>query len=260
MHKIFLSLLVIISLNIHSQNERKYMHGKIYNKLGNLANVHVINLNTKHGTYTNDSGNFKIPVNLNDSLRFSFVGYETKLLKVTEKHLGIQNNNFVLKKITYTLDEVNLKKNNLLGFLSADSKLIKKEKVINAETLKLPFAGSRILTPAERRLQTAQGGSTPYMLGLLGGSVSLDLIINSISGRIKKLKKLKVIEEREKKISFIKDIHERYIINDLGIGKDNLYRFIYFCENDSKFNRILNQGEISMIIFLKQKSKEFKNL
>ncbi|WP_431165412.1 carboxypeptidase-like regulatory domain-containing protein [Tenacibaculum halocynthiae] len=260
MLKIFFFLLVIGSLNVYSQNERIFLHGKISDKLGGLANVHVINLNTKHGTYTNDNGNFKIPVKLNDSLRFSFVGYETKLLKVTEKYFGIKNNNFLLNKTTYTLDEVNLKRNNLLGFLSADSKLIKKEKVINAETLKLPFAGSRILTPAERRLQTAQGGSNPYMLGLLGGSVSLDLIINSISGRIKKLKKIKAIEESEKNISFIKNIHERYIINELSISKDNLYRFIYFCEADSKFIRILNQGEIAMINFLKQKSKEFKNL
>lgn len=260
MSKILSFLLFFSFLNVHSQNERKFIHGKISDKLGGLSNVHIINLNTKHGTYTNENGDFKIPVKLNDSLQFSFVGYETKLLKIIKKHFGIQNNNFILNKTTYILDEVDLNRNNLLGFLSADSKLIKKEKVINAETLNLPFAGERILTPAERRLQTARGGKKPSFIGLLGGSISLDWIINSVSGRINKLKKLKAIEESEKNISYIKNIYENMIISELNISKDNLYQFIYFCEADIKFIRILNGGEIAMINFLKQKSKEFKKL
>lgn len=120
MNKITLFILLVFSLNIFSQNDRTYIHGKISDKIGILPNVHIINLNTNHGTYTNSNGDFKIPVKTSDILRFSYVGYETKIIHVTDEYFGMHDNFFIIKKITFSLDEVEIKKHNLKGSISSD--------------------------------------------------------------------------------------------------------------------------------------------
>lgn len=258
MKKTVLFLFFIISFfKIQSQETRKFFYAETKDKIGIVVNAHIINLNTNQGTYTNSNGEFRILTKVNDSLKISFVGYQTKILNIKIKHFGIQKNTINLIKTSYKLDEVNLNKNNLLGYLSSDSKKIKSEKQINAETLKLPYAGSRILTPAERKLQTAMGGSTPFTIGL-ANAVSLDYILNSISGRIKKLRKLKDIESLEVKVKKIKNTYSIHLIKEFGIKESDIYKFIYFCSTDENFDIVYNSGEIDMIRFLKIKSEDFK--
>lgn len=252
----FISILSI--LNTVSQN-RKFLYGTIKDKIGPIINAHIINKNTNQGTFTNESGEFRILAKVNDSLKISFVGYKTIVFSVKVPHFGIQKTVFELLKTTYELDEVDLNKNHLLGFLSSDSKNIKSKKKINAKTLKLPYAGSKTMTPAERKLHTATGGSTPFSIGL-ANAVSVDYILNSISGRIKKLRKLKVIESLEVKIEKIKNTYSIHIIKEYQIKKIDIYKFIYFCSADEKFNQIFNLGDIHMIRFLKKKAEVFKKL
>ena len=192
-HKLILSFLLLISININAQQSRKFLYAELKDKVGFVVNAHIVNTNTNKGTYTNDNGEFRILAKPNDSLKISYIGYKTKTIKVKITHFGIQKNIFTFEKTPYELDEVHVKKHDLLGYLSTDSKNIKTEKVIDAKSLNLPYAGIKKLTPAERKLQTAKGGSTPFSIGTYN-SLSLDYIINSISGRIKKLKKGLVLE------------------------------------------------------------------
>ena len=243
-------------LTMSAQKHRKFLYANVKDKVGAVYNAHIINLSTKQGTFTNESGEFRILAKKNDAIQISFVGYKTTIFKVTENHFSIHKNTFNLLKIAYELDEVNLKKNNLLGYLTSDSKNIKTEKEINAKTLKLPFAGSKIMTPAERKLHTAMGGSHP--IGLT--SVSIDYILNSISGRITKLRKLKTIESLEINVTKINTTYSKHIVKEYNINESDVYKFIYFCTNDKKFNQIYNSSEINMILFLKNKSEAFKKL
>lgn len=254
---LFFLFFLISFFKIQSQETRKFFYAEIKDKIGFVVNAHIINLNTKQGTYTNNNGEFRILAKVNDSLKISFVGYQPKILNIKIKHFGIQKNTILLVKTSYELDEVNLNDNNLLGYLSSDSKKIKSKKEINAKTLKLPYAGSRILTPAERKLQTAKGGSTPFSFGL-ANSLSLDYILNTISGRIKKLSKLKDIESLEFKVKKIKDTYSIHFVKEFGIKEYDIYKFIYFCSADKNFNTIYNSGEIDLIQFFKVKSAKFK--
>ena len=227
------------------------MYADVKDKVGHVFNAHVVNLNTKQGTFTNESGEFRILAKQHDSLQISFVGYKSTLLIVNLHHFGIQKNTFELVKTAFELDEISIKKNNLLGYLTSDSKNIKIEKKIDAKTLKLPYAGSRILTPAERRLYTAMGGRN---------LLSIDYIINSISGRITKLRKLKTIESLEVKVKNLKNTYSKHIVKEYHIKESDVYKFIYFCTADEHFNQVYNSGDINMILFLKKKSEVFKKL
>lgn len=235
------------------------MYADIFDKIGPVANAHIINLQTKEGTYTNENGTFRIISKQNDTLQISSVGYKTLNYIVQSNNFGIQKNSIELTKISINLDEVEVKRNNLLGHLSSDSKLVKKEKEINAKTLNLPFAGAKKLTPAERKLYTARGGNFPVLIGF-GAIVSVDYILNTISGRIKKLEKGLHYERLEKKVHYLKHAFSNYIITDLEIKESDLFRFIYFCVDDSTFNQYFAEGEVSIINFLNEKSTAFKKL
>ncbi|OSY89422.1 hypothetical protein WH52_01955 [Tenacibaculum holothuriorum] len=248
-------IILLISLNSISQTKRIYLYGELYDKVDAVVNAHIINLTTKQGTYSNENGEFRIYAKANDSLQISSVGYKTKILHVKVTDFGIAKNRIELLKENYTLDEVEVGKNNLIGSIYSDSKLVKDKKLINAETLKLPFAGSKKLTPAERRLHTARGGG--FKLSTI---VSLDLIINSISGRIKKLKKLKELETTENRTKQIESRFALHIEKDFKILKSDIHRFISYCTSDEEFNRVYYAGEIDMIQFLKKKADEFKKL
>ncbi|WP_299122528.1 carboxypeptidase-like regulatory domain-containing protein [uncultured Tenacibaculum sp.] len=252
----FFTLVFLLS-KVHSQDSRKFFYAEIKDKIGPVINAHIINLNTNQGTYTNENGEFRILVKVNDSLKLSFVGYKTKTFHIKMKHFGIQKNIINLVKTPFELNEVNLNENDLSGFLSSDSKKVKFKKEINAVTLKLPYAGAKILTPAQRKLQTAKGGSVPFTFGL-ANSFSLDYILNSISGRIKKLTKHRDIESLEFKVEKIKKTYSLHFTKEFGIKESDVYKFIYYCSYDKNFNTVFNSGEIDLIQFFKVKSKSFK--
>ena len=251
MKKSSILFFLLLYINLYAQEKRVFIYATIFDKVGVVTDAHIVNLQTKQGTFSNESGEFRILAKENDSLQVSSVGYETTFWIAKKENFGIQKNYIELNKIAIELDEVALKKNNLLGNLTSDSKLIKKEKVINAETLKLPFAGSRKLSQAERRLHTAT--TSAY-------GISLDYFLNILSGRLKKLKKHKVIEDQEKRILILKNNYSTYILHELKIKEDDLYRFIYFSEAHKDCKTNLKQGEIAMIYFLKKMSEEFKLL
>ncbi|WBX78276.1 carboxypeptidase-like regulatory domain-containing protein [Tenacibaculum ovolyticum] len=122
MNKISLIFLFIIPITIKAQQKRQFLYAKVHDKIDKVCNAHIINLNTKQGTFTNEFGEFRILAKNNDSLRISFIGYKTAIIIIKNNHFGMLKNNFILEKETYELDEVILKKHNLFGFLSRDMK------------------------------------------------------------------------------------------------------------------------------------------
>jgi len=132
---VYILFLVLFCLKIQAQKQQipqKFLYGSVNDKITTIYNAHIINLTTKHGTFSNQSGEFRILAKVNDSLKISFVGYKSIHIKVNTNHFGIQKNSFKLHKQAYELDEITLKKNDLLGFLSSDIKNIKTTAQINA--------------------------------------------------------------------------------------------------------------------------------
>lgn len=75
MKKLLLLVLLMVSGSIFSQTgEDSYLTAKVVNAQNGTAmpSVHVLNLNQVLGTITNDSGDFRIPAVVNDTLYFSF--------------------------------------------------------------------------------------------------------------------------------------------------------------------------------------------
>lgn len=98
----FFVLVYIFSINISAQSFRA-TGNVIDNQNVPLSEVEVVLKNTQNGTFTNLEGNFSLPVNLNDTLVFSFIGMKTQEFIVKDSLATIL---LVLEQENQDLDEV----------------------------------------------------------------------------------------------------------------------------------------------------------
>ncbi len=248
--KIIIFTLFLISFNLFSQNFD--IEGRVVSKDSTVVieGLHIFNNNTKRGNITDYEGFFTITVKVGDTITISGLQIE-KIKKVIQKddQLVKEIEVFVSPK-TNQLDEVIIV-NSLSGSIYIDSKLVKKENVVNAESLKLPYAGYPKKTQTERAIYTATTGP--------GGGIPLDPIINWISGYLKKLKKRKRIEDEAKLINKLKENFKNYLSSDLQIKENNFDDFLYFCYEDKTFKSLYEKGEIYLIELFKKKALIYKN-
>ena len=209
------------------------MSGKIVNGNTGLENIHVYNLNTKQGTFTNDKGFFKIFAKQNDNLQLTSVGFETLIFKVTAYNLGLSTNTIQLKIKDIQLDEVEIKKHNLTGFLALDLKQTPKDSVAElvdnlVNDIKKMDMKAIINMPVgkdELHLRKPDPVIIPNSFIGIGGSFGVG------GNSSKKKNKLKLELESKKNFpnKVLNLLGKDFFYVDLKIPKDNYYHFLDYC-------------------------------
>ncbi len=87
-----------------------------------LESVHVINLNQVVGTITNSKGEFSISAAVNDTLYFSYLGFKSQKIRVTNDMFRFRDTRISLTELAYALEEVIVQPYQLTGFLEIDVK------------------------------------------------------------------------------------------------------------------------------------------
>ncbi len=134
---VFLTFISLLNIPLFSQ--RKEITGIITSDSVFIKDVHIVNLNTNLGTISNNKGIFTIAVQQNDTLLLSHLNYKNKKIIITDT----LNNNFKLKvKLIENVAQLKgftLQKNLSIFY---NNKQLKndKEPIVNAKTLKLPYA------------------------------------------------------------------------------------------------------------------------
>ncbi|MDA9092675.1 hypothetical protein N9J92_02315 [Polaribacter sp.] len=243
--------LFVFTLNGMVAQRSTLITGHLKDSIGSISNATILNLSSKRGTISNDEGIFEIRVRLGDSLRLSSVQHVTKIIYISKA-------TFIRKRVaiqlfieTTVLDAFELKKHDLSGRLGIDVQKVIKEDKISAITLGLPNAGRKKLKKVDREIYTATTSS---------GGISLDHIINTLSGRIKMLRKKKVIVEEDIDVQILLKQYNYDLEKNFKIQKDATTRFLYFCRTDSLFKKTLFNNEFALIKFLEQKAIEFNKL
>ncbi len=246
---ILLLLMCLSTLKIQSQETSFKLKGTIKDSIDNVIDAHVINLRSKDGAFSNDVGRFSINVKIGDSLLISSVQHKPHKFFIKKEHQFEKNISIYLRLNRYELDEIVLKKTKLKGSLLSDIKQkLPAPPIINAVTLGLPNAGRKKLSYIDRRIQTASTSS---------GGIPLDLIINLISGRLKKLKKEKKLYEENIDVDKIYGKMKHFLTSNFKIKEEDHYRFLYYCRTDRRFQRNILNNEFSLIDYLHTKAKEF---
>jgi hypothetical protein len=87
-----------------------------------LESVHVINLNKVVGTITNSRGEFSLTASVNDTLYFSYLGFKSQKIRVTNDMFRYKDTRISLTELAYALEEVIVQPYQLTGFLEIDVK------------------------------------------------------------------------------------------------------------------------------------------
>lgn len=214
----------------------KWMNGQVaVNAISPLEGVNITNSSSKIMVVSDGYGHFSILAKEGDILSFSAVNYEPlrKFINRQEFNLGSIMVNLTPK--TIELNEV----------------VINKYSNISAENLGIIPKDQVKLTTAERRLQTAGDFKPIHLLGVLGGALAVDPILNAISGRTKMLKKELSVERKEFLMVKLENLFEdKYYIETLKIPEDLIKGFQYYCIEDPDFVRSLKEKNKTMSMFL----------
>lgn len=87
-----------------------------------MESVHIVNLNQVIGTITNEDGEFTIRAAVNDTLYFSFLGFKSQKIRITNDMFKFKDTKISLTELAYALEEVIVKPYQLTGYLEIDVK------------------------------------------------------------------------------------------------------------------------------------------
>ncbi|MEW4922560.1 carboxypeptidase-like regulatory domain-containing protein [Algibacter sp. 2305UL17-15] len=89
-----------------------------------LESVNIVNLNQVKGTSTNEKGEFEITAKANDTLHFSFLGFKSIKVRVTNDWLKFGSSKIELTELALALEEVVVNQLTLTGYLEVDIKQV----------------------------------------------------------------------------------------------------------------------------------------
>jgi len=109
-----------------TQAETKILSSIVLNAQSNrpLESVHIVNLNKVLGTITNNKGEFSISAAVNDTIYFSYLGFKSQKIRVTNDMFKFKDTKIALTELAYALEEVIVRPYQLTGYLEIDVKNI----------------------------------------------------------------------------------------------------------------------------------------
>ena len=246
------------SLNCFAQ-EPEILSGRILAGTQPLSGVHVINMNSRTGTTSDDSGIFRVSVRQSDILLFTSVQFEKIEIEISEEHLRTGTIEVIVTDAN-RLEEVEVGKKPLSGYLNNDLNQIE---YFDRDQYHIPHP-ERKLTPNELRLYTASEGITSRWsyIGILLGGVSLDVLINDINGKTKYLREMIELDELQVKVQAAIDLFGRDFFNEnLDLYGDEIINFIYYSFEDENFSLMYEQRkELEMIEYFQNNIVEFRRM
>lgn len=211
-------------------------------------NIHIINKTAQVYTTTNAFGGFKIPAKLNDTLQFTSIQYQLKVVVIDASIIIEKNLEVHLEELTYALEEVVVGR-MLSGDLMQDIGDVEGSPV-TAKQLGIPSYQGKLKTQNERKLNEATTG---------GGFIPLFPIINAISGRTKQLKNQIKLERKD---NLLEDVRKRLepilFVNDT-LSENLRTDFFYFCSEDPQFvSHCKAKSDLEILEFLKERLIQYK--
>jgi hypothetical protein len=214
---IVIFLVFLLHYNISAQNVHR---GKIDAGSFSLGTVYITNTTNGEKTFADASGFFSITMSENHVLAFS--GEKINKRLVTIKKENLSQNIFLVSIFPKTnqLQEVEINKNQQL----------------NASSLGIVSKDVKSYTPAERKLRTAGEFKwySPFLMLHRAKKMSVDGLINKISGRTAMLKKELIIERQEQNQKKLLNLFsENFFLETLKIPAENLTGFLMIAVEDN---------------------------
>ncbi|MFS4483783.1 hypothetical protein ACKGJY_12250 [Hyunsoonleella sp. 2307UL5-6] len=225
---------------------------------GDVENIHVINKTAQKFTITNTSGGFVIPVNLNDTLSFSSVQYESKVIIISEEILNSKKVLVTLDAQINELDKITLT-NGLTGNLATDMNTITVVRPsslhldeVDMQSLSLDNLALEKQSTSDHYKQTLNSNTRfyqPDIVKVLESVLKVDLSFKS-----------GVLQDRKRvKEKFLLEVYTKTeISNAFNIPIDKVDDFLLFVEKEGfKLSLLEKENEFLLVEFLMNKSGVF---
>jgi len=227
-------LLLFLAPGCMKGQDLTFLKGKITSQIKELNEVYVVNLRSDSNTTTDQNGSFPMFVKLGDTLQFTGLQVVTKRVVIGSDDLAKKLYVVQLEGKVIPLEEVE----------------VKTYPNINAVSLGILEKPAKTYTPAERKLRAAGEFHWYSPLLIPISPMSVDGLINAISGRTAMLKEELKIERKEKlllKIEYL--FREEYFTGNLKIPKEYVRGFWYYAVEDPKLAEALNKKDKIMAQF-----------
>ena len=125
MRNILIACFLILTALAYGQ-DTTIVKGQVLNAANDIpiGDAHIVNLNQVKGAVTDDEGNFSIRAAVNDTLYFSYLGFKTIQVRVTNDWLKYGEVKVKMTERGIALEEVVLRPVQLTGYLEIDAKNI----------------------------------------------------------------------------------------------------------------------------------------
>lgn len=228
------------------QNEKSSLRGIVRSDSTELENVHIINLSSGIGTISNENGEFRIPIQLNDTIAVSSIQYHTIGLVVNDLILNDPYIELVLIPKIIELTEIELKGHELKGVIYLDSKQLSDS---------LSVIAARALDFSDLGLSDPQRANYVVPKANLLNLVEL-IKTNKALSREEKAQYQKAIEQAPEQIA--KDLGSSFFNDELGIPQSYVEDFILSCESNNIIELQLEGRKIEVIDILIREAPNYR--
>ena len=214
-----------------------------------ISNVHVINLNSVIGTISNNDGVFEINASVNDTLFFSYLGYKSIKVRVTNDLIKFKNSKIKLTELAYALEEIIVTPYKLTGYLEIDAKNVPISKSYRYNIPGLPSKGYEA------------GSRNPGALSKVFGAIfnPVDFLYNLFGKKPKQLKKLQLMKDDFRIRELLSSKFDREtLVELLQIEKFDIDEILRNCSYSESF--IINANDLQILEAISQCYEEFKLL
>lgn len=199
-----------------------------------LESVHVVNLNQVFGTITNEKGEFSITAAVNDTLYFSFLGFKSQKIRVTNDMFKFKDTQIALTELAYALEEVIVRPYQLTGYLEID---VKNLPINNAYQYSISGLG----------VSYEGGNKNPSAVTKVLGAIlnPADLLRNLFGKKPAQMRKLRQMREDEEIRNLLASKFDRETLTEfLQLEKVDIQDILNNCNYSKSFITTANDLQI----------------
>lgn len=246
---LFFVLISVIGFSQDTQENDKLEAVVVNAQTGaTMSSVHVVNLNQVKGTITNKDGEFSIPAAVNDTLYFSFLGFKSQKIRVTNDMFKFGQTKISLTELAYALEEVIVRPYQLTGYLEIDVK-------------NLPINNAYQYSISGLSVGYEAGKKNPSAVTKVLGAIlnPADLLRNLFGKKPNQMRKLRQVKEDDQIRDLLASKFDREtLIELLQIEKVDIEDILNNCSYSKSF--ITTANDLQILDAISSCYEEFKVL
>lgn len=213
-----------------------------------LESVNIVNLNQVVGTTTNKKGEFEISAKANDTLHFSYLGFKSIKVRVTNDWLKFGSSKIELTELALALEPVVVNQLKLTGYLEVDIKQVP----VNNENYRYSISGL-----PSRGYEAGKPSAVTKIIGSIFNPA--DFLYRMFGKKPNELRKLKKMKQDDEIRNLLASRFDREMLMVLlQVDKVDLDEIVSQCNYSKGFIQTAN--DLQMLDAISECYEEYKLL